>query len=200
MGLTNFVAQAILCLRRAWSEIPIAHADPHRVIMCSLHNRPCVSEMKSNNIQDIWSLNSLKVWEMTYSINLTLIVRLYGEYHGFPISPVTVFDKTRLLYLHPIINQPSLLVQDKRVASFCVLRTGLLQPSYYFYSKLDIYLVKYCKLFTSNMWYCDISFVLKTFLWFSTSNMWSFGSYRSFLTYFIVNKSLMINYYIVFCF
>ncbi|XP_033131986.1 F-box/LRR-repeat/kelch-repeat protein At1g09650 [Brassica rapa] len=94
------------------SEIPIAHADPHRSIMCSLHNRLCVSEMKRNNIQDIWLLNSLKVWEKTYSINLTLIVRLYGEYNGFPISPVTVFDKTRLLYLHPIITQPSLLIQD----------------------------------------------------------------------------------------
>lgn len=42
-------------------EIPIVHASPQDIIMCSLNNLLCISEKKINR-QDIWSLNSHKVW------------------------------------------------------------------------------------------------------------------------------------------
>ncbi|CAH8352146.1 unnamed protein product, partial [Eruca vesicaria subsp. sativa] len=42
------------------SEIPIATTWAHRIILWSLNNGLCVSEMKNDGIQDIWSLNSHK--------------------------------------------------------------------------------------------------------------------------------------------
>lgn len=90
------------------SEIPIAHADPDRTVMCSLNNRLCVSERKDNS-QDIWSLNSHKVWEKTYTMNLSFACR---DEAGVPMIPITILSKTELLFLYPFRKTISLLIQD----------------------------------------------------------------------------------------
>lgn len=89
------------------TEIPIATTWDHRIIMWSLNNCLCVSEMKNDGIQDIWSLNSHKVWDKIFSLNLNLGYT-HGEGCRFPILPVTIFDKTRLLFLYPTNKDPSL--------------------------------------------------------------------------------------------
>ncbi|KAL0756369.1 hypothetical protein Bca101_094037 [Brassica carinata] len=97
-------------------EIPIDYVGPHRIIMCSLNNRLCVSAMKINGIQDMWSLKSDKVWEKTHSLDLSYTT--FGEYSGVPLSLVAIFDKTRMLILWQSLEEKVLLlVEDTETQS-----------------------------------------------------------------------------------
>lgn len=114
------------------SEIPIAHADSGRTDMCSLNNHLCLSEKKSNS-QEIWSLNSHKVWEKTYSILCDL---------GFRMVPLTLFNKTKLLFLYPYTKDSCLMVHDTITAVSYPSYMSRFGSSYFFHSKLDLYLVE----------------------------------------------------------
>lgn len=96
-------------------EIRTAHPSPCWPNMHSLNNRLCVVEQKTN-CEEIWSLNSHKVWEKTYSINLSNTSPWFGNSLGL-IRPVTVFNKTELLFRYRYIDYPCLLVQDTRTGS-----------------------------------------------------------------------------------
>ncbi|XP_033136008.1 F-box protein At1g11270-like [Brassica rapa] len=99
-------------------EIPINYVWPHRIIMCSLNNRLCVSAMKINGIQDIWSLKSDKVWEKTHSLDLSYTT--FGEYSGVPLSLVAIFDKTRMLILWQSLDKEVLLLVEDTETYFII--------------------------------------------------------------------------------
>lgn len=94
---------------------PVVHASSSCIVIFSLNNHLCVSEKKINS-QEIWSLNSHKIWEKTYNINLSLFGGL-----DFPVTPVTLISKTELLLFFPYANYPCLTVQ----------RVGSSYSSYY---------------------------------------------------------------------
>ena len=81
------------------AKIPVAYAPHHRITMCSLNDRLCLSEDKGDT-QTIWSLNQDNVtWDKTYSINLRSTLNCIEEKYLYSMPPVaSLFDDRLLLY------------------------------------------------------------------------------------------------------
>ncbi|CAN6866451.1 unnamed protein product [Brassica oleracea] len=81
------------------AKIPVAYAPHHRITMCSLNDRLCLSEDKGDT-QTIWSLNQDNVtWDKTYSINLRSTLNCIEEKYLYSMPPVaSLFDNRLLLY------------------------------------------------------------------------------------------------------
>ncbi|CAN6838796.1 unnamed protein product [Brassica oleracea] len=81
------------------AKIPVAYAPHHRITMCTLNDRLCLSE-DNGDTQTIWSLNQDNVtWDKTYSINLRSTLNCIEEKYLYSMPPVaSLFDDRLLLY------------------------------------------------------------------------------------------------------
>uniref|UniRef100_A0A0D3E649 F-box domain-containing protein n=1 Tax=Brassica oleracea var. oleracea TaxID=109376 RepID=A0A0D3E649_BRAOL len=98
-GCTRLFEARVTEAQVVMAKIPVAYAPHHRITMCSLNDRLCLSEDKGDT-QTIWSLNHDNVtWDKTYSINLRSTLNCIEEKYLYSMPPVaSLFDNRLLLY------------------------------------------------------------------------------------------------------
>ncbi|KAL0823221.1 hypothetical protein Bca101_046898 [Brassica carinata] len=110
------------------AKIPVAYAPHHRITMCTLNDRLCLSEDKGDT-QTIWSLNQDNVtWDKTYSINLRSTLNCIEEKYLYSMPPVASLFDDRLLLYDCSDDDAKLVVYNFRLNSYGKFFT---EPRYY---------------------------------------------------------------------
>lgn len=100
------------------AKIPVAYAPHHRITMCTLNERLCLSEDKGDT-QTIWSLNQDNVtWNKTYSINLRSTLNCVEEKYLYSVPPVASLFHNRLLLYDCSDDEAKLVLYNFRLNSY----------------------------------------------------------------------------------
>lgn len=89
-------------------KIPFSTVD--LVAISNMNDRLCVSEWKEMK-QEIWSLNSGKIWEKTYSIDLSITSNWFGQ-EILPTKTITTFQKNKIVLHRSKLPGRSLMIHD----------------------------------------------------------------------------------------
>lgn len=110
------------------TKIPVAYAPHHRITMCTLIDRLCLSEDKGDT-QTIWSLNQHNVtWYKTYSINLRSTLNCIEEKYLYSKPPVASLFDNRLLLYDCSDDDEKLVLYNSRLNSYGKF---FMEPRYY---------------------------------------------------------------------
>ncbi|CDY40725.1 BnaAnng05880D [Brassica napus] len=121
-GCTTLITFAVM------AKIPVAYAPHHRITMCTLNDRLCLSEDKGDT-QTIWSLNQDNVtWDKTYSINLRSTLNCIEEKYLYSMPPVASLFDNRLLLYDCSDDEGKLVLYNFRLNSYGKFFT---EPRYY---------------------------------------------------------------------
>jgi len=99
------------------ASMKIPFTTDGRVTISNMKDRLCISEGKDMK-QEIWSLNSRKKWEKTYSIDLNRTSIWCRRHPNLPTKTITTFQKNKILLHNWKITGRTLIIHDPEQNSY----------------------------------------------------------------------------------